>query len=155
MGIPISVTYQLKIFKPGTKIEKIDEIRQLVSDLLGDGKGYEWTEQVSEDRQQVRYHFTKCVYIMILRAYGLTSFAANVCLADHVILDNMVPDIIFGRKNAMGCGDSFCDHTVTLRKAENTRKDESDYEDCYKVHLGREAVKKWEENFIKNGNRFI
>ncbi len=154
MGIPISVPYQLEIFKPGTRIAKIDEIRQLVSDLLGDGKGHEWTEEVSEDQQQVRYHFTKCVFIMILRAYGLTTFAANVCLADHVVMDNMVPDVIFSRKHTLGGGDRFCDHTIKIRRSEDPETEVSWYEDCYKVQSGRESVKKWEERFIKNGKKF-
>ena len=154
MGIPISVPYQLEIFKPGIRIKKIDDIRQLISDLLGDGKGHEWTEAVSEDQQQVRYHFTKCVFIVILRAYGLTTFAGNVCLADHVVFDNMVPDIVFSRKHILGGWDRFCDHTIKLRKPGDTENDESNYEDCHKVRFGRESVKEWEEYFTKNGKTF-
>jgi hypothetical protein len=156
MGISTSLPYLLTGFKPGTRIKHIDEIRQLLTDYLGDGKGFEWTEEVSEDQTEVRYRFTKCVYIMILRAYGLDAFAGHCCLADHAVFDNVMTDVIFGRKHTIGVGDTFCDHIIRLRSPEDNEKDESNYEDCHKAgYGGREAVQRWEEHYKNNDGKFI
>lgn len=146
MAIPIALPYLLATFRPGTRIESIDDIRQLTADYMGDGTGFEWTEEVSEDRTEVRYRFTKCVYIMILKAYGLHSFAGYSCLADHVVFDNVVPDVVFGRSHTLGVGDSFCDHCFRMRTPDDRERDESNYGDCHKVKYGgRDEVRRWEK----------
>lgn len=155
MAIPVALPYLLATFKPGTRIRNIDEIRQLAADYLGDGAGFEWTEAVSQDRTEVHYRFTKCVYILLLRAYGLRSFAGYSCLADHVVFDNVVPDVVFGRNHTLGVGDAFCDHRFRLRTPDDREKDEADYGDCYKVRYGgREEVQRWEERYKISGPKF-
>lgn len=155
MAIPISVPYQVPIFEQGSTIKKIDEIRQLVSDLMAESEAFEWSEEVSEDQQEYRICYTKCPFAMILRAYGLTVLAGNLCMGDHVVFDNLVPDVIFSRRHAIGVGDSFCDHTIRMRKSvEVEENDELKYGDAYKIPGGRELIQQWEDNYKMNGNKF-
>jgi len=155
MAIPIALTYLVVTYRPGTRIETIDEMRQLNADYLGSGLGFEWTEHVSEDGTEVRYRFTKCVYIMLLRAYGLISFAGYSCLADHVIFDNVMPDIVFGRNHTLGVGDTYCDHCMRLRTPDDVEEDEGNYGDCHKVRYGgRDEVRRWAKVYEKSGPSF-
>lgn len=154
MAIPAGLPYLSGTFKSIKNLKDIDQVRQQMTDYLGDGRGFEWTEEVSEDKTEVRYCFKKCVYIMILRAYGLKSFAGYCCLADHVIFDNVMPELVFGRKHTIGVGDTYCDHMFRIRTPKDQEKDESNYEDCHKVKGGRNAVQQWEENYKKNGGEF-
>ncbi len=152
MAIPVAVLYIHGSVGTTGKITDISQIRQLFANYLGDGSGFDWTEEVSEDRTEGRYHFTKCAYVMIMQAYGLESYGAYNCLADHVFFDLMTPDIVFSREHAIGVGDDYCDHTVRLLAAGDPGKSDSDYGDCRKARFGgRDAVRHWEEMFKHGG----
>lgn len=156
IAIPFGLPHILTVFIPGTRITNIHEIRQLMSDFLGDQDRFEWTEEVSKDQSVVRYNFTKCTYIMILQAHGLQSYAAYDCLADHVVGDCIFSeDIIFSRKHTIANGDGYCDHTFRMRVSPHDKKEEIDYEDCRKVKFGaRDCVEHWKEVFKLNGGKF-
>ncbi len=69
-------------------------------------------------------------------------------MADHVLCDNVMPEIVFGRKHTIGVGDSYCDHMVRIRTPEEKENDESNYEDTYKAKYGaRDVLKKWDEHY--------
>ncbi|MFX1251681.1 MAG: L-2-amino-thiazoline-4-carboxylic acid hydrolase [Promethearchaeota archaeon] len=154
MAVPIALPYLIKSFHRIENPNHINQVRQLSADYLGDGKGFEWTEKVSEDGLEVRYHFTKCVYILVLKIYGLKTFAAYSCLADHILFDNVMPEFVFGRKHTIGVGDTYCDHILKIRSSDEIEKDEANYEDCYKISGGRELVQYWEENYKINKGKF-
>jgi hypothetical protein len=128
----------------------IDQWRQVTANAFGN-KAYECTLWVAEDNTEFRMRWTKCVPVMIVKAYGLHVYAANVCLTDHVFMGCMAPGVIFSRNHTIGAGDSYCDHTIRLPINEDDKKEESDYTDCLKVKGGRERVHHWEEVYKRFG----
>jgi L-2-amino-thiazoline-4-carboxylic acid hydrolase len=150
MAIPIQLAiYPQFGWMPEDRTD-IDQWRQVTADAYGN-KAYECTQWVSEDKTEFRMRWTKCVPIMILKAYGLHSFAENACLVDHVYMGCLAPEVIFSRTHTIGAGDSFCDHTIRLPLSEDDKKEEADYADCLKVKGGREAVRHWEEVYKRFG----
>ena len=156
IAIPFALPHIFTVLKPGTRIKNVHELRQLISDFLGEQNRFDWTEEVSEDESVLRYHFTKCTYIMVLMAYGVKSYAAHNCMADHVAFDSVVAkDLIFSRNYTIANGDGFCDHTFRMRMSPNDRKEESDYGDCRKVKFGaRDCVEHWKEILKRSDARF-
>ena len=128
----------------------IDQWRQVTANAFGN-KAYECTLLVAEDKTEFRMRWTKCVPVMIVKAYGLHVYAANVCLTDHVFMGCMAPGVIFSRNHTIGAGDSYCDHTIRLPLNKDDKKEESDYADCLKVQGGRERVQHWEEVYKRFG----
>jgi len=102
IAVPASVPYLAKTFKSIPNLTDIDQFRQLMANYLGDGMGFAWTEKVSEDKTEVQYNFTQCVYIEILRAYGLVSAAASCCYCDHIIFDMRCQSFILNGITARG-----------------------------------------------------
>jgi hypothetical protein len=129
----------------------IEQWRQVTANAFGN-KAWEWTEWVSEDKTEYRMRWTKCVPVMVWRAYGLHSYAENACLVDHVYFDCLMPEVIFSRTCTIGAGDSFCDHVIRLPLDEDDKKVEDDYADCQKVKGGREAVRHWDEVYRRFGD---
>lgn len=156
IAIPFALPHIFTVLKPGTRIRNVHEMRQLISDFLGVQNRFDWTEEVSEDQSVLRYHFTKCTYIMVLMAYGMKSYAAYDCMADHVVFDCVVAkDLIFSRNYTIANGDGFCDHTFKMRTSPDDRKEESDYGDCRKVKFGaRDCVEHWKEILRRSDARF-
>ena len=154
MAVPIALPFLSRTIHHIDGLEDIDQFRQMICDYLGSGAGFEWEEKVSEDKTELRYRFTKCVYGEIIAAYGLKTFSVYSCLADHVIFYNVMPEIVFGRKHTITLGDGFCDHMFRIRLPEDEEKDETNYADCYKISGGRELVKNWEKNYKKNKGHF-
>ncbi|QTL97891.1 hypothetical protein GM661_07805 [Iocasia frigidifontis] len=97
LSVPASVPYLAKTFKPNPDIKDIDKFRQDMTDYLGKGTGFEWTEKVSADKKEVIYKFTRCAYIEILRAYGMEYAASMACYCDPIIFDNCTPELYFKR----------------------------------------------------------
>ncbi len=129
----------------------IDQWRQCTADAWGSG-AWEFKEWVSEDDTEYRMRFTKCAPVMILKAYGMHAYAENICMTDHVVMDCLVPEVIFSRTCAIGVGDPYCDHTVRLPVSDEDTKKEEDYADCNKARFGgREAVRHWEEVYKRSG----
>ena len=155
LAVPSSVPYLAKVFHRNDNITDIEDLRQELADYLGDGEGFEWTEEVSDDKSEVRYHFTRCVYIEILRAYGMTSAAAACCYCDHIIFDNITPELYFRRDHCKGVGDSFCDHDIRVRTPEDTAEDDLRYGDTDRADFdARALIQQWAENFAENGGKF-
>jgi L-2-amino-thiazoline-4-carboxylic acid hydrolase len=156
IAIPFALPHIFTVLKPGTRVKNVHEIRQLLSDFLGDQNRFEWTEEISEDRSVLRFHFTKCTYITVLMAYGVKSYPAYNCLADHVALDCVLgKDAIFSRTHTIANGDGFCNHTFRMRTSPGDRKEESDYGDCRKVKFGaRDCVQHWKEVLKRTDARF-
>ena len=150
MAIPVTIAFYPVGLAPDDKTD-IDQWRQSVADAWG-SKAYTCTQWVSEDRTEYRIRWTKCAPIMILKAYGLHSYAGNMCMTDHVLFDCLMPEVIFSRAHAIGAGDSYCDHIIRLPLSEDDRKVEDDYAYCYKVKGGREAVRHWEEVYKRFGD---
>jgi hypothetical protein len=155
MAIPTNLPFLLRSFRPGESITHIDQFRQVMADFIGDEEAIEYTEEVTEDGTEVQYRISKCAHIMILRAYGLLSFAGYCCLTDHVLADNFYPELVFGRTHAIGTGDSYCNHNYRIREHHNTRKSEKEYGDCFKVRFGgRDTVRYWEEVIRNRGGKY-
>ncbi|MCP4136191.1 MAG: L-2-amino-thiazoline-4-carboxylic acid hydrolase [bacterium] len=146
-AIPITLPYLKQEFHPIENLTDIlDVIRQLsnyLADYVGEEKGFEGKWFISDDRTEARLHVSKCAYIQVLKAYGLKSYAAFTCLADHVEFDSDFPNMVFCRKQTIGVGDSYCDHVFRIRTPEDCAVDEENYEDCYKIKGGREAVARY------------
>lgn len=152
MAIPGLLAYYLRAIPIPEERGDIDRMRQMLSDFIANDRGYELKQWLSEDRTEIRMRWTKCAPAMILRAYGLHSYAGNLCLTDHVYFDCLLPEVIFSRTCAIGVGDSYCDHVFRYPIDEDDRKEESDYGDCYKVGFGgRDAVEHWKEVFRRYG----
>lgn len=150
MAIPTTLAVYPLDYIPEV-ITDIDQIRQAAADAFGN-KTYEFKEWVSEDKTEYRMRYTKCAPVMILKAYGLNSFAGNLCLTDHVVFDCLMPEVIFSRTHAIGVGDSYCNHVFRLPLNEDDYKEEADYGDCYKVKFGgRDAVEHWKEVYKRYG----
>lgn len=155
VAVPASVPYLAKVFTSIPDFTDIDQFRQLLADYLGDGEGFEWTEEVSDDHMEVKYRFTRCVYIEILRGYGMTSAAASTCYCDHIIFDNAMPEVYFRRDHCKGVGDSFCDHNVRVRTPQDTKENDLRYGDTDKAFFdARGLIEQWRDNYRNNGNRF-
>jgi len=153
MAIPMSVPYLRQAFHP---VERLDDIRPVLQQFsnylkayIGKDKAFEGQAFISEDGTELRLFVTKCAYVQVLRAYGLQAFAAKVCLADHVVFDTVLPNMVFSRKHTIGVGDSFCDHVMRLPIPGDQEHDPARYEDCYKVPDGIEAVSHWKKVFAK------
>ena len=149
MAIPMAVPYLRQAFHPVENLDDIHPILQQLSNYLkahiGEDKAFEGHAFISEDRTELRLFVTKCAYIQVLRAYGLRAFAAKTCLADHVVFDTALPNLVFSRKHAIGVGDLFCDHVMRLPLPGDREKDSTRYEDCYKIPDGMEEVLRWEK----------
>ena len=156
IAIPFALPHIFTVLKPGTRVKNVHEVRQLMTDFLGHQNRFDWTEEVSEDQSILRYHFTKCTYIMVLMAYGVKSYAAYDCLADHVAVDCVLgKDVIFSRTHTIANGDGFCNHTFRMRLSSKDEKKESDYGDCRKVKFGaRDCVQHWKEMLRRSDARF-
>ncbi|MBN2027178.1 MAG: L-2-amino-thiazoline-4-carboxylic acid hydrolase [Actinobacteria bacterium] len=129
----------------------IDQWRQAMANYFS-SKAWESTQWVSEDKTEYRMRWTKCAPTMILKAYGLHSYARYACLAHHIAFDCLAPEVIFSVANTIGTGDPYCDYLIRIPLSEDDRKEESDYADCYKVEGGREAVRHWEEVYKRFGD---
>jgi hypothetical protein len=152
MAIPIQLAFYPKLFPFPEDRADIDQWRQAGADAFSNKKAYECREWVSEDRTEYHMRWTKCAPMMILRAYGMHSYAGNTCLADHVVFDCLVPEVIFSRAHTIGLGDSYCDHVMRLPLSEDDKKEEADYADCDKVKFGgRSAVEHWKEVYKRYG----
>lgn len=155
LAVPSAVPYLAKTFHPIENLTDIDQFRQMLTNYLGDGEGFEWTEEVSDDKTAVHYRFTRCVYIEILRAYGLTQAAAMSCYCDHIIFDNAMPQIYFRRDHCKGVGDSFCDHQFNIRSSEDAYKNDARYGDMDKADFDATGiVQEWADNYQENGGKF-
>lgn len=160
-----SIPFLSKVFQPIPDIKHIDEFRQQMSDYLGGIYDEYMEEWVSEDNTEVRYRFNRCPHIEIWKAYGAKSLAAAACMADHVVFDNIIPQLVFSRTCTIGVGDNYCDHIFRIRQPleefwedipEQCSKDQEDrYKDAYKCTFkAREEIRKWRHRFLKNGNKF-
>lgn len=150
MAIPAAIPYLRSTFtylKDLADIEQIlDQLADYLAGAVGPHRGFEGDVYIAEDHTEARLHITKCAYIMIMKAYGLKTFAANSCLADHVLFDNFITNVKLGRQHAIGVDDAYCDHILRLRSADDTEKDEGDYADSYKARFGgRDMVEHWKE----------
>lgn len=155
IAVPASVPYLAKTFKSIPDITDIDQLRQLMSNYLGDGMGFTWTEKVSDDKIEVQYHFTQCVYIEILKTYGLMSAAASCCYCDHIIFDNAMPELYFKRDHCKGAGDDFCDHLFRIRAPDDAKDDNLRYIDTEKADFeAKSLIDKWAKNYKNNGGAF-
>ena len=155
LAVPASVPYLARTFKPIDDFEDIGQLRQLVADYLGDGAGFTWTEQVSDDRTEVRYRFIQCAYIEVLRAYGLTAAAASVCYCDHIIFDNAMPQVYFRRDHCKGVGDDFCDHLFRIRTPDDDAEDSLRYGDTERANFDAKGLlDRWAKNFRDHGGSF-
>ncbi|GAB6100510.1 hypothetical protein JCM16358_23890 [Halanaerocella petrolearia] len=155
VSVPASVPYLGKTFKPNPDIKDIDEFRQDMTNYLGRGTGFEWTEKVSVDKQEVIYKFTRCAYIEILRAYRMEYAASMVCYCDHIIFDNCTPELYFKRDHCKGVGDSYCDHHYKIRTAEDKKNDDKRYGDTEEApYDAMKIIKKWEKNYRENNDSF-
>ncbi|BDD04490.1 L-2-amino-thiazoline-4-carboxylic acid hydrolase [Aureibacter tunicatorum] len=155
VAVPSAVPYLAGTFKHIENFSDIDQFRQELANYLGDGKGFTWTEEVSDDKTEVRYHFTQCVYIEVLRAYGLTSAAMMSCYCDHIIFDNAMPEIYFKRDHCKGAGDSYCDHCFKIKTEEDKSRMDERYGDT--KHADFDAMKvinHWRKNYQDNGGKF-
>jgi L-2-amino-thiazoline-4-carboxylic acid hydrolase len=150
MAIPAQLAlYPQFEWMPEDKTD-IDQWRQVTANAYGN-RAYECTQWVSEDKTEYRMRWTKCVPVMVLKAYGLHSFAENCCLTDHVFVGCMAPEVIFSRTHTIGAGDLYCDHAIRLPLSKDDKKEEADYADCLKVKGGRERVRHWEEVYKRFG----
>ncbi len=52
MAIPTALPYLLKTFHHIENLTDIDQLRQLFADYIGEDSGFEWTEEVSEDKKK-------------------------------------------------------------------------------------------------------
>lgn len=155
VSVPASVPYLAKTFKPNPNIKDIDEFRQDMTNYLGKGTAFEWTEKVSEDKQEVIYKFTRCAYIEILRAYEMEYAASMVCYCDHIIFDNCTPELYFKRDHCKGVGDDYCGHHYKIRTLEDINKDNKRYGDTQRApYDAMEIIKKWEKNYRENNGSF-
>lgn len=157
-GIP----FLANVFKPIPNIKHIDEFRQQMSDYLGgiyDDIKEEW---ISTDGTEVRYKFHRCPHIEIWKAYGLHGLACGACMADHVIFDNNIPQIVFSRTSTISLGDKYCDHAFRIRLPQeeewfdtleqSTPEQEKRYGDAHKIpkYKAREEIRKWRHHFLMN-----
>lgn len=140
LSVPASVPFLAKVFRPDPKITDIDSFRQKLSDYLGSGQGFDWKEEVSEDKQEVRYIFTRCMYIEIMKAYGMEHAASMTCYCDHIIFDNVMPELYFKRDHCKGVGDTFCDHHYKIRTKEDAIADDQRYGDTQKAPYDAKAI---------------
>ncbi|MTI46255.1 MAG: hypothetical protein FH761_00320 [Firmicutes bacterium] len=155
VSVPSSVPYLAKTFKTNPNIKDIDQFRQDMTNYLGKGTAFEWTEKVSEDKQEVKYKFTRCAYIEILRAYKMEYAASMVCYCDHIIFDNCTPELYFKRDHCKGVGDSFCDHHYKIRNLIKDENDNKRYGDTDKAPYDAiKIIKDWERNFRNNNGQF-
>jgi hypothetical protein len=155
LAVPSSVPYLAKVFNHIDDFSDVNQFRQLLANYLGDGEGFEWTEEVSDDGTEVKYRFTRCVYIEIMRAYGMTSAAASVCYCDHIIFDNAMPEVYFRRDHCKGVGDSFCDHNFRIRTPEDTKQDDLRYGDTKRADFDAlTIIDEWAANYTENGGEF-
>lgn len=159
-GIP----FLSKVFKPIPGIKHIDEFRQQMTDYLGGVYTDTMEEYISEDGTEVRYWFNRCPHIEIWKAYGLDGLACGACMADHLVFDNIIPQIVFSRTKTIGVGDSYCDHVYRIRQSYEKEwlddyidsKQEKRYLDAYKItrYKARNEIRKWRHHFIKNSGSF-
>ncbi|WP_425448247.1 L-2-amino-thiazoline-4-carboxylic acid hydrolase [Dethiothermospora halolimnae] len=155
LSVPASVPYLGKTFKAKPNITDIDEFRQDMTNYLGNGIGFEWTEKVSLDKQEVVYRFTRCAYIEILQAYGMDYAASMVCYCDHIIFDNNTPELYFSRNHCKGVGDSYCDHHYKIRKLIDDENNDKRYGDTEKAPYDAiKIIKDWEKNYKDNNGKF-
>jgi hypothetical protein len=151
MAIPMAVPYLRQAFHPVDNLDTILPVLQQLSNYLkayiGENRAFEGHAFISDDRTELRLFVTKCAYIQVLRAYGLRAFAAKSCLADHVVFDTVLPDMIFSRKHTIGVGDAFCDHVMRLPLPDDKERDPARYEDCDKIPDGMDEVLRWEDMF--------
>jgi hypothetical protein len=155
LAVPASVPYLAKVFKSIDDFTDIDQFRQLLANYLGDGEGFDWTEKVSEDHMEVKYRFTRCVYIEILRGYGMDSAAASTCYCDHIIFDNAMPELYFRRDHCKGVGDNFCDHDFRVRTPADTKQNDQRHGDTDKAFFDAKAmIENWRANYVDNGDKF-
>lgn len=149
MAIPFWLPYLRQCFRRVDSMADIDPLVQQMSDYLadyvGDDKGFAGQVFVAEDGSEVRFHVTKCAHIMILRAYRLSRFAAHTCLADHVVFDNDMPELVFGRAHTIGVGDGYCDHVFRVRTPQTVEREDSDYGDAHKIDGARTTLRHWAE----------
>jgi hypothetical protein len=148
MAMPMSIPYLRQAFHPVEHLDSIFPVLQQLSDYLragiGADKAFEGQAFIAEDGTELRLFVTKCAHVQLLRTYGLRSFASKVCLADHVVFDTTLPEIVFSRQHTIGMGDAFCDHVIRLRQPDETRQDPAQYEDCHKIADGMQEVLYWE-----------
>jgi hypothetical protein len=152
LAFPYSLPILNNRLRSYRNIKTTDEILDLLGGFLGDGLGFEYDVYVAEDDSEGAFRFKKCVYVMILKAYGMQAFAGHCCLADHVIFDSIFKNLIFSRKHAIGVGDDYCDHTFIINTKKKFKKLDEDFNDADKAGFkGRERIHKWVKGYKKTG----
>lgn len=150
--MPVTLQYHFHCFKPITNLTHIDQIRQQMADYLGDGKTMRNRIWLSDDGQEARYYYTRCMHMQIMLGYGMKRSAQACCLADHVTFDKRIPTVRFKRTKTLTLGDGYCDHRFIVREPGETNTPEDHYEDANRADYdARTEIKILEHRFDQYG----
>lgn len=152
--MPLGLQYHFYCFKPIPNISHIDQFRQQMADYLGEGKTMRNKVWISTDGKEVRYYYSKCMHIQIMKAYGMEAAAQASCMIDHVTFDKRIPTLKFKRTKTLSLGDSYCDHRFSIRDYGDNETPYDYYEDAHRCCFDAyNEILRLEEKFEKYGPR--
>ena len=71
-------------------------------------------QRVTDERTEIGYHYTRCMYAEILRELGEPELGLVMCARDEPWVHSYNPKLAFHRTKTLMEGDDVCDHVFSV-----------------------------------------
>jgi hypothetical protein len=73
-------------------------------------------QRVTDERTEIRYRYTRCMYAEILQELGEPELGLVICARDEPWVRSYSPKLAFRRTKTLMEGDDLCDHVFSVRR---------------------------------------
>jgi len=96
--------------------EPEDDLREFCAMADAAAAGSHRWQRVTDEPNEIGYHFTRCMYAEILRELGEPELGAVICARDEPWVRSYNPRLAFRRTTTLMQGDALCDNVFYVRE---------------------------------------
>jgi hypothetical protein len=104
-------------FDPRMEVEEPEaDLREFCARADAAAAGSHRWQRVTDERAEIGYHYTRCMYAEILRELGEPELGLVICARDEPWVRSWNPRLAFRRTKTLMEGDDVCDHVFFVRE---------------------------------------
>ena len=92
------------------------DLREFCTTIDRAAAGSHRWQRVTDERTEIGYHYTRCMYAEILRELGEPELGLVICARDEPWVLSYNPRLAFRRTKTLMEGDNVCDHVFSVRR---------------------------------------